>query len=310
LESYPDTGGQRGRRNGGALVPLHSLYGEESGATVDSIHVEPLRDRSELFQWSIDAHTHAGLHQVVLLLNGNVEVTLDDTTRDIAAPAVIAIPASTVHSFEYQPDSSGFMLTIADGHLDGASLGAWLRSRLFENSAILSLSEGDLPAERLHLLAAEVAREQQGNQAARGATMDWLTRTLLVLIARESDRFRKFLPDYQGSDLFRDFRGVVEAHYTDHWSVGRYAKHLHVSVSSLNRLCRTVAGITAFEVANGRLEIEARRRLTYATVPIHRIAGDLGFADPSYFARFFRRRTGMSPREFRAQNQPAATSQQ
>lgn len=308
METDPDNGGQQGRRGSGALVPLHSLYGEKSGTTVDSIHIEPLRDRSELFDWSIGAHTHAGLHQVVLLFTGRVEVTLDGAKRDIAAPAVIAIPASMVHSFEYQPNSSGFMLTIADGQLGGSSLGAWVRSRLFDSSVILSLSDGDHLAERLALLAAEIMNEHRDVQAARSATTDWLTRTVLVLIARESARFHHFAPEYQRSDLFRDFRSVVEAHYTDHWSVGRYAQHLHASESSLNRVCHTVAGTTAFEVVNGRLETEARRRLTYANVPIHRIAGDLGFSDPSYFARFFRRRTGMSPREFRAQYQPSVSS--
>lgn len=302
-----DTGRQGNRPSGGALVPLHSLYGEKSGATVDFIHIEPLRDRSELFGWSIDAHTHAGLHQVVLLFAGSVEVRLDEATRAIAAPAVIAIPANMVHSFEYQPNSSGFMLTIADGQLDGTPLGGWLRSRLFVKSVTLSLGAGDSLAERLRLLAAEIMSEQTAIQVARVATMDWLTRTLLVMIARESDRFHQFLPEYQGSDLFGDFRSAVEAHYTDHWSVRRYAQQLHVSESSLNRLCRTVAGTTAFEVVNGRLEIEARRRLTYATVPVHRIAGDLGFSDPSYFARFFKRRTGMSPREFRKRHRLAAS---
>ncbi len=60
----------------------------------------------------------------------------------------------------------------------------------------------------------------------------------------------------------------------------RYAKALHISESSLNRVCRAVAGATAFQLITRRLEIEARRRLTYSTVPIHRIASDLGFADP------------------------------
>jgi len=296
----------QGRGSDGALVPLQSLYGEKSGVTVDFVHIEPLRDRSELFDWSINAHTHAGLHQVVLLFTGGIEVTLDEVSREVTSPAVVAIPAGMVHSFEYEPDSSGFMLTIADGQFAGSSLGGWLRSQLFESSFILSLSEGDHLAERLWTLSTEIVREQQATEVAHVATMDWLTRAVLVLIARESDRFHQFLVGYKVSDLFRDFRSLVEAHYADHWSVGRYAQHLHVSESSLNRLCQTVVGTTAFELINGRLEIEARRRLTYAALPIHRVAGDLGFADPSYFARFFKRRTGMSPRGFRSRHRPAA----
>ena len=306
MNTERDTGKRRGRRPDGPLAPLRSLYGDSSGALVDLIHIELLRDRSELFDWSIDAHTHAGLHQVVLFLAGTVEVTLDEVPHDVAAPAVVAIPAGVVHSFEYRPHSSGFMLTIADGQLHGSAIGAWLRSRLFEKGFTLELSETDPLVSRVQLLAAEIMTEQQTAETGRIATIDWLTRTLLVLVARESERFRESQPAHRDPDLFRDFRSAVETHYTEHRRVGEYAQELHVSESSLNRLCQTVAGTTAFEIIRDRVEIEARRRLTYSTVPIEGIAGDLGFSDPSYFSRFFRRRTGLSPRQFRATHQLVA----
>jgi AraC family transcriptional activator of pobA len=308
MDVDPDAIARGGRRLDEALVPLRSLYGESSGAIVDFIHIEPLRDRSELYDWTIDAHTHAGLHQVVLLYTGGVQVSLDEATHDIVAPAVITIPASVVHSFDYEPHSSGFVLAIAEGQLDGSPIGEWLRSLLFEQGVTLSLGEGDTLVERLRLYASEIMNEQSTVDTGRMATVDWLTRTLLVLVARESVRFRQSRLRYDGSDLFRSFRSAVEAHYPDHWSVGRYAQHLHVSESSLNRICQAVAATTAFEIVQDRLEIEARRRLVYSTAPIHRIASDLGFADPSYFARFFRRRTGLSPRRFRAEHQPVASS--
>lgn len=292
------------RQAGEALLPLNSLYGDTSGAKVDFIHIEPLHQTSEAYDWSIDAHTHAGLHQVVLLLDGGVRVTLDDLTYDLPAPAVIAIPVGVVHSFEYNPRSSGFMLAIAEVQLDGSSVGAWLRSRLFKDAVTLALHDDDELTRRLELLAAEILREQDTVDIGRVATIDWLTRTLLVLLARESSRFQQPGFGLGGSDLFRDFQSKVEERYVYHWTVRQYAQALHISESTLNRICQTVAGTTAFEIIKGRLEVEARRRLIYSTFPIHRIAAELGFADASYFARFFRRRTGVSPREFRARHQP------
>jgi AraC family transcriptional activator of pobA len=286
------------------LLPLYSLYGESSGATVDFIHIEPLRDRSELFDWSIDAHTHAGLHQVVLLFTGAVDVTLDEDTHYMAAPAVIAIPAGVVHSFEFEPHSSGFMLAIAEGQLEGYPMAAWLRSQLFAKGMTFALDEHDDLISRLEVLAAEIMSEQKTIETGGVATVDWLTRTVLVLVARQSEGFQQSgAAGHRGSDIFRDFQTAVEAHYAEHWSVGRYGQSLHISESSLNRLCQKSAGTTAFEIIKRRLEIEARRRLVYSTAAIQHIAGDLGFVDPSYFARFVKKRTGFSPREFRAQHQ-------
>ena len=44
---------------------------------------------------------------------------------------------------------------------------------------------------------------------------------------------------------------------------------------------------------------EAKRALVFTGQPIHEISYDLGFADPSHFARFFRKQTGTTPQAFR-----------
>jgi AraC family transcriptional activator of pobA len=48
-----------------------------------------------------------------------------------------------------------------------------------------------------------------------------------------------------------------------------------------------------------RLVLEARRRLVYAASSISNIARELGFKDPAYFSRFFRRHQGIGPNDFR-----------
>ena len=293
------------RRSDEGLVPRYTIYGETFPPVVDFIEIEPIRDRSELFDWSIDAHTHAGLLQVVLLFGGSVRVTLDEMRHDLVAPAVISIPSSVIHSFEFEPDSSGYVVTLADGQLDSTAMGPWVRAQLLQRGLTLPLDADDPLGRRLGVLCGELLHEQKTVETGRVATMDWLSQTVLVLLARQSERLDDSSSGHLPSDLFREFHGAIEDHYVEHWPVRRYADHLHVSESSLNRLCRAVAGATAFEIIQDRLELEARRRLTYTTVPIHRLANDLGFVDPSYFSRFFRRRTGSSPRTFRRERLPA-----
>jgi AraC family transcriptional activator of pobA len=104
------------------------------------------------------------------------------------------------------------------------------------------------------------------------------------------------------AERLRRFRHLIESQYTKHWPVERYARRLAVSGTSLNRLCRELAGTTAFELIQQRLALEARRRLVYAGSPVSTIAGELGFRDPAYFSRFFRRHSGLSPHEFRRRN--------
>jgi AraC family transcriptional activator of pobA len=69
-----------------------------------------------------------------------------------------------------------------------------------------------------------------------------------------------------------------------------------------------VAGKSAFEIGQDRLMLEACRKLTYAPSSIATIAYELGFQDPAYFSRLFRKRLGVTPGEFRRQPlaQPAS----
>ena len=106
---------------------------------------------------------------------------------------------------------------------------------------------------------------------------------------------------FSGPDLecFRRLRQLIESRYAQHWPVQRFARELGVSETSLNRLCRRLAGSTAFDLLQQRLALEARRRLIHARDPVSGIASALGFKDSAYFARFFRRHSGESPHEFR-----------
>jgi AraC family transcriptional activator of pobA len=57
--------------------------------------------------------------------------------------------------------------------------------------------------------------------------------------------------------------------------------------------------MSAFELIQDRLVREACRRLIYVAVPVTQLAYELGFVDPGYFCRFFKRRTGKTPNEYR-----------
>jgi AraC family transcriptional activator of pobA len=99
--------------------------------------------------------------------------------------------------------------------------------------------------------------------------------------------------------LFARFVALVEAHYLEHWAVGRYASRLGLTAERLNRLVRREVGRSALDLVHDRVVREACRRLVYVAVPVSKLAFELGFADPAYFCRFFKRRTGLTPSAYR-----------
>lgn len=101
--------------------------------------------------------------------------------------------------------------------------------------------------------------------------------------------------------LLRAFQAKIEECYRERHEVGAYAELLHLSAGHLSEVVKAQSGMPAIKHIHGRLVLEARRLLFHSQQPLKEIAFDLGFAEPSYFNRFFKRETGVTPAEYRSQ---------
>ncbi|MEZ4587862.1 MAG: helix-turn-helix transcriptional regulator [Gemmatimonadales bacterium] len=109
----------------------------------------------------------------------------------------------------------------------------------------------------------------------------------------------KVAADTRANPLAYRFRRLVEERVHREHRVGAYARALGVSAGHLNEVSLRHLGRSAGRYVRGRILIEAKRLLLGTEHSAERIARDLGFRDPSYFGRFFRRETGLTPARFR-----------
>ena len=284
-------------------VPAFTLYGEAPAPAADMLHVESLQSRSRLHHWEIDAHLHQGLHQVVWLRAGPAEVSLDGERRSCSGPLAIVIPPGAVHGFQFAADSDGQVLTLSprslvEGEGAAAPAGAALQS-LFARPRLLAVPAAEVV--RLGALFDALLAEFNAPGSAGSPVPLWLARALvwrLAQLAALHDQADG--PAARGQQaLFTRFLMLLEAHFTEHWPVARYAERLGLTPERLNRMARAEAGRSALQVIHDRLAREACRRLVYVAAPISQLAFALGFDDPAYFCRFFKRQTGTSPRAYR-----------
>ncbi len=281
-------------------IPIFSLYGEEKQvADAEFVHIEDIRSRSQRYNWTIGPHRHQGLFQFVLLMSGGARVMLDGEVMEPGVPCAAVVPPAVVHSFEFLDGTGGYVLTVTEAML---TRGANLRHRaltgsLFGVPSILDFSASPQRAGRLAALMEQILAERHELAPGSALVMEWLVAAVLLLAARQSELSEAAASPR--SQLFQAFRAAVEEHFAEHWPLSRYAAALHVTASRLNRVCREMAGASAFEVTQARLLLEARRKLVYIAAPVSRIAYELGFDDPAYFSRFFKKRTGLTPAGFR-----------
>lgn len=88
------------------------------------------------------------------------------------------------------------------------------------------------------------------------------------------------------------FKLLIENSLTDHASVQDIAEQLALNTNSLYTIVKYYSGLSPKEFITNRLILEAKRRLYYSESSIKELAYDLGFNDPDYFSRLFKKVTG------------------
>jgi AraC family transcriptional regulator, transcriptional activator of pobA len=97
---------------------------------------------------------------------------------------------------------------------------------------------------------------------------------------------------------FIEFKLMVETHLTEQPSVNAIAEKLALTTNSLYRIVKEYSGVSPKDFFTNRLMIEAQRKLQYSPLSVKELAYELGFNDPDYFSRFFKKCTGKSVSEF------------
>lgn len=288
-----------------ATLPLFHLYGDPpDDQAFDFIHIETISSRSSIHDWTIRAHRHRNLFQILLIERGGGEMTFEASAIPFAAPSAILVPPTMAHGFRFEPRvTDGFVVSFTEdvAHSLGARSGdALSRLKALAADPVVPLAD-DAETRRLAELCGGMHEEsflaRQGHRLAM--------RAYLALLAIEVGRLavshaRTGAVTLKPADpTVEALRRLVEEHFREQRQIGFYAQQLAMTTDRLNEHVKRAAGVTAGHLIRQRVLTEAKRQLVFTTQAIHEVAYELAFADPSHFARFFRKQTGMTPQAFR-----------
>lgn len=106
--------------------------------------------------------------------------------------------------------------------------------------------------------------------------------------SRSNERLSKYIA----------FKLLIEKELTQHLSIEDICRRLAVNTTYLYNVVKEFSGISAKEYLNQRLILEAQRKLYYSESSVKEVAFELGFNDPDYFSRLFRKVTGHTVSQF------------
>jgi AraC family transcriptional activator of pobA len=286
-----------------ADVPAFFVYGEPSRALdVGFLHVETVMERRSVHFGRVAPHKHPLMGQITYWFKGEGRYQVEDRTWNFSAPAVSFVPSNVVHGFDVGDQSDAIVVSVSDDLLRAMAP----QVDLALDVPAMLCGAADAPGwARLGSLLDMVMEEYRGGAAASERLLAGLVGVVLSLMARLGGT-AGFEAASPAVALGLELRRAIDRHYREDWPVGRYVEILATTPHLLDKVARTVFGQTVKDMVLERRLLEAKRLLRFTIRPVEDIGREIGFEDPAYFSRFFRRRTGSSPTDWRRQHSEAA----
>jgi AraC family transcriptional activator of pobA len=251
-----------------------------------------------------DPHRH-DYHELVWVREGCGRHSIDGESVEVAPNTVTLIGRGQVHVFEGASGLNGAVIRFDDDVLGGGegrlANPTWLLSARGGRS--VSVPAGEVPA--LESTIATLAAE--AHRPGDGCTLDLqrhLLHVLLIWLQRwyDDSHTESHDADFPALQMLRRFTDVLERDFAQHHDAVHYADALAVPAPALSRGLAEATGKTTKELILDRVMTEAARLLRFTDLTVGQVADRVGFADPLYFSRAFKRERGESPQRFREQS--------
>lgn len=196
-----------------------------------------------------------------------------------------------VHAWNLNPRTTGYVLEFTR-----ESLGKGERESLLyiADAAPKMLASGE-PGRFAELLRIMLAEFDEKKPAYRPVLENTLA-SFLLMVAREA---KPTAASPSAQSLTDKFKLLVEKNFSSLHKVDDYARLLGLSSKALTTKVSQAFGRSAGAVIQDRRLAEAKRLLAYTDSTVAEIGYELGYEDPNYFTRFFRKHAGISPLKFR-----------
>ncbi|MTI31740.1 helix-turn-helix domain-containing protein [Xanthovirga aplysinae] len=247
-------------------------------------------------------HRH-DFYEVLFLTHGSGKHIIDNNQYNIQPPCIFFLSPGQAHKLELSQDIAGYIfLFTAEFYL----LHKNNKNKLLELPFFFNIKQENPPLRLLSLEDQQLLIQlfKRGCQLMQDPNdqfeiINALLDLILNLCHQLYPKQLKSVEKGKGQILVKRFRQLIEEKYQENPTIQQYADWLHVTPNHLTQTVKSLVGKTSSELIQEKTILEIKRLLIYTDLTASEIANQLNYHDQSYFTKFFKRATGMTPTEFK-----------
>ena len=269
--------------------------------------------KSEQFQVEVfDANRHFSVtyphrhdfFEVLFLRKGSGLHVIDGNKYEIKPPCVFFMSPGQAHKLELSHDIEGFIFIFTS---DFYLLNRGNQDSLIEFPFFYTINQDNPPLllQKVSDIAFLETLFRQGITEIKDVTESTpeLLRSILDLIlttcAARYQMNKELLHTGKGQILVKKFFHLIEEHNQKNLLLSDYALMIGVTPNHLTQIVKVLTGKTSSQIIKAKQLLEIKRLLAHTTFSVSEIANQLNFEDQSYFTKFFKRETGLTPIQYR-----------
>ncbi|MDR2042417.1 MAG: helix-turn-helix domain-containing protein [Tannerella sp.] len=242
----------------------------------------------------------------ILALRGTVRMSLDYIPYTVpAGHLLLLMPSHIIQIVESSDDFDAKVLVLNKGFLDGCEVRKHVASALdymqFYKNPCIEFTPGETAhLERCFLLLEEKIKKRTHafyRDVIQNSVFAFLLEMANILVSRIDSFSRPVFS--RKEELTNQFVQLLLQHAGTHHLVTFYADKLNITPQYLSMVLKEVTGKSANRWIDDVLTLEAKTLLKAPRSTVQQVADKLNFSDQSAFGKFFKKNTGLSPREYR-----------
>ena len=251
---------------------------------------------------------HRNRYQAVIWISqGSGTHTIDGTVFPIEANTLMTITIGQIHQFKPNIDTRGWAIRFTDGFLNTDTYHNTCKYSLFNNLAstsVLRVVEKDVLDYNSIIERLYREYEKPDDFGKYEIIQRFLEILLIKLELLKRNQFTQ-MESVEDADyfVFQRFNFELENNFQSIHDVASYASKLIISDKKLSAIIQKFIGKSTSQAIQERIITEAKRILLYSDKSVKEIAYDLGYEDPFYFSKVFKRLTGKAPKSFKLEYQ-------